>query len=141
MIIESALLCLALNVYHESRGEAIFVQQAIAQVTMTRARQDRNKVCKEVFRPYQFSWANKLSKESKKNPMRIYAKRIKNPNGFEWKRAIMVAKQALAGKLPKTYAGATHFYNYNVVNPKWSKHLTYVAHAGPFILMKEPLRS
>jgi len=37
MIFESALICLALNVYHEARGEPIAGQLAVAHVTRNRA--------------------------------------------------------------------------------------------------------
>lgn len=61
MILNTALLCMALNVYHESRGESIAGQIAVAQVTMNRAGQERN-VCNVALEPNQFSWTRKLVK-------------------------------------------------------------------------------
>ena len=136
MILETALICLALNIFHESRGEAIVVQQAVAQVTMNRAKQDPDRVCKEVFRPYQFSWANKLSKATKADPHKVVAKRIKKPEGKEWQRSLQIAQQALNGDLVTKFKGATHFYNVHTDNPKWKWRLHYIAQAGPFVLMK-----
>ena len=136
MILETALICLSLNIYHESRGEPIVVQQAVAQVTMNRAQQDPQNVCKEVFRPYQFSWANKLSKETRTDPYKVVAKRVKKPEGKEWQRSLQIARQALNGDFIRKFKGATHFYNINTDNPKWKERLIYIAQAGPFILMK-----
>lgn len=136
MILESALLCLALNVFHESRGEPIAVQQAVAQVTMNRAKQDQNNVCKEVFRSHQFSWANKISKTDRKDVHKVVAQRIKKPNGQEWQRSLKIAEQAIQGNFYAKFKGATHFYNIKTDNPVWKHRLIHVARAGPFMLMK-----
>ena len=59
-MIEMAITCLALNLYHEARGEPEIGQWAVAQVTMNRAENDPAKVCDTVFKPRQFSWTNRL---------------------------------------------------------------------------------
>lgn len=43
-MIETAVLCLALNVFHEARGEPETGQWAVAQVTINRARHDPARV-------------------------------------------------------------------------------------------------
>ena len=75
MILESAVLCLALNIYHEARSEMIPGQYAVAQVTMNRAGEKSN-VCKTVVAKHQFSWTTKmLTKKGKRAVFR--AKRNK----------------------------------------------------------------
>lgn len=59
MILESALVCLALNVYFEATGEPIDGQFAVAMVTLNRAKRDPAKVCDVVYEPKQFSWTMK----------------------------------------------------------------------------------
>ncbi len=59
MVMTTAMLCTALNIYWESRSEPLHGQHAVAQVTFNRAQRDPSKVCKVVFEPKQFSWANK----------------------------------------------------------------------------------
>jgi N-acetylmuramoyl-L-alanine amidase len=59
MSIENALLCLALNVYHEARGETVEGQVAVAMVTMNRAGWDTRNVCPTVYKPRQFSWTHR----------------------------------------------------------------------------------
>ena len=57
MILE-ATICLALNIYHEARGESIEGQRAVAAVTLNRTVDPRwpNNTCDVVYQPYQFSW-------------------------------------------------------------------------------------
>ena len=52
------LECLAKNIYHESRGESLKGQMAVAWVTLNRTRHPSfpNTVCKVVNQPHQFSW-------------------------------------------------------------------------------------
>lgn len=59
MILESALLCMSLNIYHEAaKDEPLLGMAAIAQVTLNRAKRDPAQVCDVVFAPKQFSWTN-----------------------------------------------------------------------------------
>ncbi len=79
---------------------------------------------------------NKLSKETRSDPYKVVAKRVKKPEGKEWQRSLQIARQALNGDFIRKFKGATHFYNINTDNPKWKERLLYIAQAGPFILMK-----
>lgn len=50
MTLSEALLCLALNVYFEARGEPIIGQYAVAHVTLNRVKENNSTVCKEVYK-------------------------------------------------------------------------------------------
>ena len=52
--------CLALNIYHEARGESLLGQQLVAQVTMNRVRHNSfpSTVCGVVTQRKQFSWTH-----------------------------------------------------------------------------------
>lgn len=60
MLSSAAVLCLALNIYHEARGEPIDGQIAVAAVTLNRVQDPRwpDTVCDVVYQPNQFSWTN-----------------------------------------------------------------------------------
>lgn len=47
---DAALLCLALNVWHESRGEDLAGQYAVAFVTINRAKESHADICEVVFK-------------------------------------------------------------------------------------------
>ena len=49
MILESALLCLSLNIYYEAGYEPPEAQMAVALVTLNRAHHKQTKVCNVVF--------------------------------------------------------------------------------------------
>lgn len=67
-MLDAALLCLAMNIYHEARGEPIEGQIAVAAVTMNRVEDKRwpDDVCSVVWQPGQFSW----TKDGKSDKMR-----------------------------------------------------------------------
>lgn len=114
----ATLLCLALNVYHEARGEPFAGQMAVAQVTLRRAQFDERKVCKVVVAPRQFSWTNK--------------RQPKPTERAAWGRAVLAAKKALLwakGVGPDHSNGATHFHA-RYVKPYWSRVGTRVAVIG-----------
>lgn len=106
-----ALLCLALNVYHEARGEPFAGQVAVAQVTMRRAGYKAERVCEVVVAPKQFSWTG----SPKKKPADRAA----------WGRAVLAAKKAMLwakGAGEDRSKGATHYYAPGAgARPYWSR--------------------
>lgn len=113
-----ALLCLALNVYHEARGEPFAGQVAVAQVTMRRAGYKAERVCEVVMAPRQFSWTG--------------SKKKKPADRAAWGRAVLAAKKALLwakGVGEDHSRGATH-YHARHVKPRWSHGLAPVATIG-----------
>ena len=55
-MIKSALLCLALTIYHESRGEPVSGQYAVAEVVVNRSQERNLSICDVVYEKNQFSW-------------------------------------------------------------------------------------
>lgn len=98
MIIKSAILCLALNVYFEARGEPIQGQYAVAHVTLNRVQENNSDVCTEVFKPNQFSWT--------KHTYKIPSKKDKS-----WLLSQEVAHKAISMK--DTTGGALFFHSKN----------------------------
>lgn len=127
MIIESALLCLSLNVYHEARSEPIMGQQAVALVTMNRANGDPRKVCKVVMASKQFSWTNTLVKRSKRGYVLHKAGIPKETQA--WASAKFTARLALRKKLADFTYGA-RYYHRNDVRPVWRLSMRPVKIAG-----------
>lgn len=107
---EFAVLCLALNIYHESRGDPYEGQAAVALTTLNRAKLSSKEVCEVVFEPRQFSWTIEGA----------IGQRIKASHHPKDKTAWEKAKQiALAAFYMKDFTGgATHFHEASI-NPKW----------------------
>ena len=127
MVVTTAIMCLALNVYYEARSEPINGQIAVANVTMRRAGWDQRNICREVFRPAQFSWTIK------------YAFKVKGGYGIRltglpqdvraWDIAMRVASAVLHHEVKSLMHGAT-YYHADYVHPRWAKHLRYVGKIG-----------
>ena len=108
--------CLALNIYHEARGEPEAGRFAVAQVTLQRVRAKGRSVCRTVYAAGQFSWT---------------ADDPKRAHGPAWRDALRIAKAVMlqeAAGLPP-FVHATH-YHAKGVRPYWARHMVLVATIG-----------
>ena len=127
MLIETALMCLALNTYHEAKNQSMIGQIATAQVVMNRVADSRypNTVCGVVKQgpkykgsdipvrhKCQFSWhCDGKSDEPKRDSK-------------EWFKAQDYARIVLSGRIALDVTeGATH-YHATYVRPAWAKTKT-----------------
>lgn len=111
-MIAEAILCLALNVYYEARGESYLGQKAVAHVTINRTKDDNypDNICEVVYQPQQFSWTKKYQPR---------------PKGKAWEQAVFTAERAYVGVTKDPTGGATHFHA-TEVRPNWSANLKKV---------------
>lgn len=128
MLLTTAALCLALNIYHESRSEPLHGQHAVAQVTFNRAGRDPNRVCQEVFKPKQFSWANPLTSVKGKERERR-AKKFIPREEKAWELAKHIANLTIKGHVSDFTKGAM-FYHTTAVRPIWRKDFKLVTVIG-----------
>ena len=131
------LQCLALNLYHEGRGESLAGQEAIAKVTLNRVLDKRfpSTVCDVVWqnnmhkgkRVAQFSWT--LDGRSDKIGDKLaYSKMMDVANVILWKYMWNVA-DTLNNSL---------YYHADHITPKWDySKLTQVASIGNHIIYKD----
>ena len=127
MLLETALVCLALNTYHEAKNQSMIGQVATAQVVMNRVADSRypNSVCEVVKQgpkykgsdvpvrhKCQFSWfCDGKSDEPKRDSK-------------EWRRAQDYARIVLSGRIALDVTeGATH-YHATYVRPAWARTKT-----------------
>lgn len=106
--------CLAKNIYHEARGEGLYGQIAVAQVTVNRVAsgQFQSSICKAVYASKQFSWTIGG------------AKRIKDTKA--WQDAVVVAQAVLTQSIRLPDFKALYFHT-KQVKPKWAKTKRIVA--------------
>ncbi len=100
--------CMALNIYHEGRGESVNGQVAIASVTMNRvdSKHYPDTVCEVVWQRRQFSWTH------------IAARHHAITDVNAWQQAIDIARQFLEGDRLAPVGNATH-YHAEGVEPYW----------------------
>ena len=122
-------MCLALNIYHEGRGEDVKGQEMIALVTLNRVKSPRwrDTICGVVYQAEQFSWTLEkpymdLSTEGERK---------------SYRRAIDIARRAVRGELIDTSMGADHYYNPHKVTPSWASVMSEVVVIDRHRFMKD----
>lgn len=127
------LNCLALNIYHEARGEPVAGQYAVAEVTMNRVSSRRypDTVCEVVYQKRwdsirkryvsAFSWTE-ISPDAE-------------PDTQAWKEAKNIAAEIYYDEAKPRVHGAI-FYHARYVKPSWSRKRTEVARIGQHIFYK-----
>ena len=131
------LQCLALNVYHEARGESRTGQYAVATVTMNRVQSDRypDDVCRVV---YQRAWSKKLQRYISAFSWTDFQD---NNNAIPkeskaWQKAFLIAKNVYLENKRLDKAGDALFYHADYVNPRWASHKTKIAKIGRHIFYR-----
>lgn len=111
---------LALNMYHEARGEGRTAMQMVGEVTLNRVESDvyPDTICEVVYQKGQFSWVRK-----------------KDTTPYEkesWKIALEIANDLMNGELYVFDNGATHFVNLSALRypPRWTKTFDRVTKVG-----------
>ena len=124
MIIETAFMCMALNIYHEAKNQSMLGQIAVGQVVMNRVADSRfpDNVCdvvteavtykgtnKPVLHKCQFSWYCDGQKDEP------------DFDSFAWREAKYHAHIVMSGKIViDVTQGATH-YHATYVKPDWAR--------------------
>ena len=103
--------CLALNIYHESRGERVEGQIGVAHVTLNRVNHDAwpNTICEVVYQNKQFSWTHTIKDHTPKEDK-------------SWQKAKVIARDVMIGNTADPTEGAT-FYHAGYVNPEWNQYM------------------
>ena len=125
--------CLALNVYHEARGESIRGQYAVAQVTMNRVASSRypNTVCAAV---YQQNW-DRIRKRMVGAFSWTELDINTPPSGKAWQLAQKIAEDTYYGRSHDLVKGSL-FYHARYIKPRWAKHKKPMARIGKHIFYR-----
>jgi hypothetical protein len=112
-------------VVYEERSESLMGMFAVANVVMNRVHSKKwpNTITSVIHQPKQFSYLKDMHMQ-------------KQPKESDWNAAKVVAYDTIHGKIGDVSNGATHYYNPNKVNPKWSDKLEYVVTIGEHRFMK-----
>lgn len=125
-MIEAALVCLALNTYHEARDQPFIGQVAVAQVVMNRVRDDRypNNPCDVIKQGPTYSWAEDYPVRHRcQFSWYCDGKSDKPRDTKAYEQAKMIAHGVYYGNLDDFVEGATH-YHAHYVYPEWAKSKT-----------------
>jgi len=128
-ILNVALFLLALNVYHEARGEPFLAQVDVANVVLNRVESHRFPDTIELVitqggerrNRCQFSWYCDGESDAMADPE---ARRT----------ALQAAAAALGGY--DTTEGALHYYNPKKAKPYWALHYPFIKVSGNHVLLR-----
>ena len=136
---EEEVYCLALNVYHEARGEDYLAQLAVADVTMNRVESDKfsNSVCEVITEAQvETNWRGDAVPIRHKCQFSWYCDGVGDEPkpGVEWNNSMAVASNG-------NYKGITKgalFYHSVDVEPFWAKSFVRLGSIGNHIFYRPP---
>jgi len=133
------LRCLQQNIYYEARGEGEKGMQAVAEVTINRAKDPRypKTVCGVVTQKAkgvcQFSWVCDRKTRGRPAPKR-------EGDLIAWETAGKIARQVFTGTIDTLVGNATHFHTTGV-RPSWAKRIERIVKIGAHIFYYERPRN
>lgn len=122
--------CMAMNIYHEARGEPIAGQYAVAEVTLNRthSREFPATVCQVVYQKYwnarrkisvpAFSWTGQTV--------------TTNFNSAAWRQAKEIARTVLTHDGIPTLQGALYYHSIDI-KPAWARYHKRITTIGRHI--------
>jgi spore germination cell wall hydrolase CwlJ-like protein len=150
---ETSIECLALNLYHEARGQGSAGLLGVSSVVLNRVKDKRfpNTICEVIYQgPTRESWKTKKIKILPAEERKYYP--VKNRCQFSWycdgksdtpkekktyKRLLTIARSIVYNKINfiDITDGAT-FYHANYVRPAWAKVKTRTTRIGDHIFYR-----
>jgi len=128
--------CLAMNVYHEARGEPKLGQYAVAVVTMNRVSSTRypDDVCRVV---YQKGWSSKWKRYVAAFSWTLDQVTDIPKESLAWKNAVDVAKAVYQEEISgKAKVKDAMYYHAEYVKPRWASQKSRVTKIGRHIFYK-----
>ena len=137
-MIAEAIVCLALNVYHEAKNQSLSGQIAVAEVVMNRVADSRypNNVCDVVKQGLTYRWNPGFPIRNKcQFSWYCDGKSDVAKEKDAWEEALSVAKGVYHGYLDAYLEGATH-HHAHYVNPSWAETKTYITRIDDHIFYR-----
>ena len=137
-MIAEAIVCLALNIYHEAKNQSLSGQIAVAEVVMNRVDDPRypNNVCDVVKQGLTYKWNPGFPIRNKcQFSWYCDGKSDAATQVDAWEEALSVAKGVYHGYLNAYLEGATHYHAY-YVNPSWAETKTYITRIDDHIFYR-----
>lgn len=124
-LLASALTCLALNLYHEARGEGPEGMLAVGVVTLNRTNHADwpDTICEVVYQPHQFSWT------SHNPPVR---------NAAAWAEAQTIARHLIEQPHSGPLDHRALWYHNTSVAPKWAASKEVLGRIGQHVFYGHP---
>ena len=134
------LECLALNIYHEARGETQAGKLAVAHVTLNRVEHYKypNTICGVVTQGRHYvNWKGNTMPVKHKCQFSWYCdgKSDTVHEDRAWNQSIDLAFDVIMGITTDNTNGATHYYNPNKADPYWAQQYAMTVQHGNHVFM------
>lgn len=132
-VTEEDLNCMALNIYHEARGEDIQGQYAVAEVVMNRVTHAKypNTICGVIKDGVYHTWNPKLVMKNRCAWSWWCDRKSDKVNDYDaYNQAYRIAKEVIFDTGYNPILPYALFYHADYVKPKWSKTKTVVKKIG-----------
>lgn len=139
------MYCLAINTYHETRGEDFESKVAVAQAVMNRVDDEEGEFrrygspCEVVQRSHLDVNGNPIKNkcwyswfcDGIPDHVRLYKDgTIDVLEKQAWKDSILASFYAFHNLYEPLVGKSTHYFNYKTANPSWAEHYQFVADVG-----------
>jgi len=133
-ITSRSMRCLAMNIYHEARGEPVSGQYAVARVTLNRVASKHypNTIC-EVVHQKKWDWLRKRYVSAfswTELPPHL------NIKDNAWRKALKIAKDVHGSHQSDDKLHGALFYHARHIKPSWARKKKPIARIGKHIFYK-----
>ncbi len=127
MLVLTAQMCMAINLYKECRGTSDKECQMINTVVLNRVHQNDSDACSEIFKSGQFSWTRKKPQKLEFASYNDMVKYYNVTEAGQLARAFDNVNTSLANyQEPTNSKSMTYYYDKSLSNnpPKWANRMT-----------------
>tara|TARA_R100000963_G_C4645051_1_gene109167 strand:+ start:529 stop:960 length:432 start_codon:yes stop_codon:yes gene_type:complete len=138
MVLETAIVCLALNIYWEARNQSVLGKIAVAQTTMNRVYDARypDDVCSVVYQGQKYSWKPyNMVRHKCQFSWYCDGKSDEPKNKDAWESSLRIADGVYNSKIYDIVDGATHYHAYYIL-PSWSASKTKITRIDDHIFYR-----
>ena len=128
IFIQTALVCISLNIYHEARSQSVIGQLAVGQTVLNRVRDRRfpSSVCEVVIQGPSYRTGLKMPVRHKcQFSWWCDGKSDQIKDKHAWSIATALGKELLEGHYMDLFNGITHYHALSVV-PAWAAQKTFI---------------
>jgi len=139
---ETALLCLALNVYHEARDQPVHGMRAVAEVVLNRVEDHRfpDTACEVVMQGPTYTWKPDFPVRHRcQFSWYCDGKSDMPKNKAAWAQALLVARDVLQAGSTGIAEYATHYHSIHV-RPNWMQTKIFTGKIGDHVFYRWSLR-
>ena len=124
MILETALMCMAVNIYHEAGNQSMIGQMAVGQVVLNRVEDKRfpNTICEVVKQAVTYKGTNKPVRWKCQFTWYCDGKKDEPEGDAAWDESVYLALLIYSEEFAIDVTEGALWYHATYVSPSWAEH-------------------